>query len=205
MVPAGWHIVLMFLYIAAGLSGFALLHLFDFVSLKRLPFLKPMVWGLGSVLWLYSLIMLATGTDKIDLVPPISTLGWTIAFVFGIAFFHALFISLPFTGTYVAKGVGNVMVTTGLYAMMRHPGVLLLSLALIGLSLGTGSVGLIIATPLWIIADVILVYLQDRYVFPRMFPGYTAYQKRTPMLIPTRNSIREYFRTRNEKIGGTLK
>jgi hypothetical protein len=37
--------------------------------------------------------------------------------------------------------------------------------------------------------DVIVVVIQDRVFFDRMYPGYPAYRKTTPMLIPNWYSL----------------
>ncbi len=43
--------------------------------------------------------------------------------------------------------------------------------------------------------DVLYVSVRDRFFFPRMFPDYPQYQRQTPMLIPTRESISACFST----------
>ncbi len=180
-------------YILLGLVGFGLIHLFDFISLKRLPYLKSITFSAGSLLWLGSLVLLAASPNRFELPLFVTIAGWSLALVFGLLFIHSLFISLPFSQTYVKKGVGNQLVTTGLYALVRHPGVPMLSLGLIGLALGTGSKELAAAVPIWIIADALLVYLQDRIVFPRMFTGYAEYQCCTPMLLPNKASLTAFI------------
>ena len=204
MVPAGWHIVFMF-YIILGVVGFGLLHSLDVVSLRRWAAIKPLVWLSGTGLVVFATAMAAVTGDKLGIPLWLSVSGWAIA-VFGLIFMiKALYFELPAGDTYVNKGVGSTLVTAGLYSLTRHPWLLFFVVTMTGVWFGTGSMAILGASIVWTFWSVFLVYLQDRYVFPRMFPGYTAYQKRTPMLIPTRNSIREYFRTRNEKIGGTLK
>jgi hypothetical protein len=48
---------------------------------------------------------------------------------------------------------------------------------------------LLVATPVWLFMDVLYVWVQDRFFFWRMFPGYEQYKKKTPVLIPTPTSI----------------
>jgi protein-S-isoprenylcysteine O-methyltransferase Ste14 len=187
-------------YIILGMVGFGLLHGLDVVSLRRWSVFKSLVWLSGTVLVVGATAMAAVTGDKLNMPLWLSVSGWAIA-VFGLLLtVKALYFDLPVRDTYVNKGTGSTLVTSGLYRLTRHPWLLFFIVTMAGIWLGTGSVTVLGAFIVWSVWSVILVYLQDRYVFPRMFPGYTAYQKRTPMLIPNRNSIREYFRQRNKNL-----
>jgi protein-S-isoprenylcysteine O-methyltransferase Ste14 len=108
---------------------------------------------------------------------------------------YSLFIEIPFKQTYTMSGVGDRLVKTGTYALTRHPGVLWLGLFLLALLAVSRSRLLLIAAPLWFALDLLLVWVQDRFYFPRMFPGYSQYRRETPMLIPTRSSIVRCIKT----------
>jgi protein-S-isoprenylcysteine O-methyltransferase Ste14 len=85
--------------------------------------------------------------------------------------------------------VGDKLVKTGTYALVRHPGVLWFGLFLLALVGVSRSKLLLIAAPLWFLLDVLWVWIQERFYFNQMFPGYEQYKRETPMLIPTRESI----------------
>ncbi len=87
------------------------------------------------------------------------------------------------------------LVTTGTYALCRHPGVLWFGPFLFGLALLSGSLTLLWATPLWWALDFVYAWFQDRYLFPRQFPGYTRYQRTTPMFLPTRATLQRCLDT----------
>ena len=178
------------IYIAIGILGFLVLHLCDIVALKRIPVVKPLIWILGSGLLVYSGIIMWLKSDRL-LFPEWSTwLGWGLLLVSAFLLFYSLFINLPFRKTYVATGVGDELVTTGLYALVRHPWVYGFALALISFILVSKSSLLLIASPIFILLNIPLIVVQDRFFFDRMFSGYDRYRKETPMLIPNRNSIR---------------
>ena len=63
----------------------------------------------------------------------------------------------------------------------------------------TGSRLLLIAAPVFIGLDILLVFLQDKYIFGRMFTDYAAYRRTTPMLIPNRRSIRAFLNSNNKE------
>ncbi|MBI2852173.1 MAG: hypothetical protein HYX84_03605 [Chloroflexi bacterium] len=180
------------IYVVLGTTGFLVIHLFDVISLKRWPVLKPVTWISGSSLLLYALVKLSTQGEELPLPGWSTWAGWFLLLTSLFLLVHSLFINLPFQKTYVASGVGDRLVTSGLYTLVRHPGVHWFSLALLSLVLVSRSGYLLAAAPLFIVLDVALVIIQDRFFFTRMFSGYTHYQETTPMLIPNRQSIKAF-------------
>ena len=176
-------------YTTLGILGFLLIHLFDFVALKKTPFLKPVVWASGSALLVYAILMVSLSPDKLLLPLWLTLLGWPLLIVSTCLLIYPLFINLPLVSTYINRGVGGRLIKSGFYALVRHPGVYGFILVMIALFLISGSSLLLIAAPVWILVDIALVVIQDRFVFIRMFPEYDEYQQQTPMLIPNKRSI----------------
>lgn len=182
------------LYIALGAVGFGLVHLLDLASLKRLPLVKPALWLSGTGLVVYAAVMAAGSGETLSLPAWLRSGGWLLLAVSLYLMVYSLYITLPFSKTYVQPGGSGQLVTGGLYSLVRHPWLLFFSLAMTGLFLGSASLTALAAGISWTLLSVILVYFQDRYVFPRMFAGYADYRKRTPMLWPTRNSLSAFFK-----------
>ncbi len=182
-------------YIIIGAVGFTLAHIFDLVSLKRIPRLKPIIWFLGCGLLIYSLVMICRYPVKIMLPAWSIWLGWGVLAVSASLLIHSLFISLPFRRTYITTGVGDKLVKTGLYALVRHPGVMWFPLFILSLIPISRSSLLLIAAPIFIGLDIVLVVIQDRFVFGRMFDGYDSYRRQTPMLLPNRRSVSAFLRS----------
>jgi protein-S-isoprenylcysteine O-methyltransferase Ste14 len=180
-------------FIAVGCLGFLILHLFDIVALRRLPVAKPLAWMLGSGLLLYSLAMVSLEADKLPLPSWSAWLGATLLSTSLLALIWSLFINLPFRKTYLASGVGDELVTTGLYGLVRHPGVIGFVLVLLSLILVSRSSLLLVAAPVFIMLDIVLVIVQDRFVFGKMFAGYDRYREKTPMLVPNRQSLNTFM------------
>ena len=180
-------------YIALGCLGFLIIHLFDIISMKRWPAVKSITWILGTGLLAYALIWLSLHSDRLILPVWSAWLGWSLFLTSFPMLIYALFVNLPFHKTYVAAGVGDRLITTGLYALVRHPGVHWFSLALISLVLVSKSSGLLTAVPVFILMDVVLVIIQDKWFFTRMFRDYARYQQTTPMLIPNIASIKAFI------------
>lgn len=190
------------IYITVGCLGFLVIHLFDIVSLRRLPGAKPVTWILGSGLLVYALVMVSLQSNKLPLPTWSTWLGWALLSISFLLLMYSLFINLPFRKTYIATGIGDRLITTGLYALVRHPGVHWFILVLLSLILVSRSSLLLIAAPIFIVLDIVLVILQDKFFFSRMFNGYDSYRQETPMLVPSRqsinafiNSLKQQFRT----------
>ena len=177
------------IYITIGAIGFTVVHIFDFVSLKRIPKLKPVIWAAGSGLLIYALVMLCLSPEKLVLPVWLTVVGWVVLGLSGVFLIHSLFIKLPFRKTYVAEGVGDELITSGPYALVRHPGVIWFTLFMLSLIPVSRSTILLIAAPVFIAIDILLVFLQDKFVFGRMFNGYKDYRRETPMLLPNRKSL----------------
>ncbi len=181
------------IYTAIGCLGFLVIHLFDLVSLKRLPGAKPFIWTLGSGLLVYALVMICLWPHKLPLPIWSAWLGWALLTMSLLPLIYSLFINLPLRKTYIATGVSDKLIRTGLYALVRHPGVHWFILLMLSLILVSKSSLLLIAAPIFILLDIVLVIVQDKFFFGRMFDGYDSYRQETPMLVPNRQSINAFI------------
>ena len=192
-------------YIALGTLGFLIIHAFDFIAIKRIPLFKPVTWLVGSALLVYSIVFVSLGPDRVAIPAWSVWLGWLLLSASLLLLVYSLFVNLPFVKTYVTLGVGDRLVKTGLYALVRHPGVYGFTLIMLALFLITGSSLLLAAAPIWIALDILLVIVQDRFVFGRMFSGYEQYQRETPMLIPNGRSLPSFINGMRQKNQGVKK
>ncbi|UCB45288.1 MAG: DUF1295 domain-containing protein [Spirochaetota bacterium] len=184
------------IYIFIGIIGFIILFFFDLVALRKIPFLKTAIWLAGYGLIAFSLNSIIRKSTRFDFPNYVKTIGIVISTVFSILLIYSLLIEIPFKKTYLDKGAGTELITTGTYALTRHPGVLWFLVVFIGIFLATGSKMLLIATPVWWSMDIIYVVIQDKIFFPKQFgDAYRRYQNEVPILIPTRNSIKRCIST----------
>lgn len=86
----------------------------------------------------------------------------------------------------------------GTYALCRHPGFLWILLYLVGVVLAVDLTSTAIMAAFWFALDLLVIIMQDRVIFPRLFPSYAAYQNTTPFVIPTLSSLRDAFNVRTE-------
>jgi protein-S-isoprenylcysteine O-methyltransferase Ste14 len=85
----------------------------------------------------------------------------------------------------------RVLVTTGTYALVRHPGVLWYAFFHLLLGAASGSIPFLLATPVWAGLNTVVAAVQDRITFPRIFgEPYQEYRRAVPFLVPSRASLR---------------
>lgn len=177
------------IYIIVGILGFAAALAFDWASLKNMTTVKQVVGSSAICLLACATAMVCISTTKYKLPFFALPLGACLLLISSCLLAYSLFIEIPFRSTYAEKRIGNKLVTTGTYALVRHPGVLWLALVYLSLALLFPSTTLFLAIIIWLVMDIIYVILQEKLFFLKMFPNYPDYQHRTPFLIPTRQSI----------------
>lgn len=182
-------------YIIIGVLGFLMAHLLDVVSLKRIPGAKQGVGIVVAALIGYATLMVCLDSERLALPIWVTWLGWALLSVSVPLLVYSLFVNLPFRKTYVAPGVGDRLVRTGTYALVRHPGVFWYALLLVSLVFVSKSKLLLVASPIWLGMDILHVVIQDKFLFGKMFKDYEEYRRETPMLIPNRRSISACLRT----------
>jgi protein-S-isoprenylcysteine O-methyltransferase Ste14 len=185
-------------YILLGGSAFLFAFFFDFAALKGIAYLKQALGLIFAVLFGFALLMVCLKAERFSLPHWLSWLGWPLFLVSNCLLVYSIFLEIPFKQTYATDGVGDKLVKTGTYALVRHPGILWFGLLLIALLMISRSKLLLIAAPLWFLLDVLWVWIQERFYFNQMFPGYEQYKRETPMLIPTRESIVRCVKTLRE-------
>lgn len=177
-------------FILTGSVSFVFLFLFDYYTLKN-EGLKKKVFGLlGIFLLIYSTVLVSMTSEKISFSIPLRMISGVVCIAAACLLIYSLFLELPFINTYGKQEHNHQLVDRGTYALCRHPGVLWFGLFFMCLFFTTGAVLLIWAGILWTIINMIYVYLQEKVIFCKMFPAYYVYVKTTPMLIPTKKSIK---------------
>jgi protein-S-isoprenylcysteine O-methyltransferase Ste14 len=182
--------------VVLGALAFFVVVWVDAVSLKSLRFLKPVLWLAGIALFAAGVVLAARQPPRVELPLLVSAAGWAVAGFFSLLLFYSLFLEIPFVSAYVRRGRPARPVTSGTYALCRHPGVLWLAGAVAGLFVATRGLWLLVGLPVWVALDVLYAFLQERLFFARMFgTEYENYRRAVPMLLPTSRSIHECART----------
>ncbi|MFC2067763.1 methyltransferase family protein [Chloroflexota bacterium] len=180
-------------YIGIGIIGVLIIQVFNIVSLKRITLIKPLTWILGSSLLVCSIVALCIRSNTLLLPNWSLWLGWGLLLLSSILLLYALFINLPFRQSYINADSKDKLVKTGLYALVRHPWLHGLVIALLSLVLVSRSKLLLFAVPIWVSIYIVMLMVVDKFVFSKMFDGYGEYREKTPMLIPNRSSVNAFI------------
>ncbi len=186
--------------IALGAASFFVVFWVDVAAMKGMSLVKPVLWLAGIALFAGGALICLAEPVRVALPVSVRAAGWTLAALFALLLAYSLFFEIPLSSAYLRAGQPSAVVSTGTYALCRHPGVLWFAGLLASVFAASGSIGLARAIPVWVGLDILYVLVQDRFFFPRMFgEDYRAYQRSVPMLVPTAHSIRECARTTGRK------
>lgn len=185
-------------YVLIGCLAFGFMYVFDFNKIKFKVQGLNVFFAITVGLLAYATFGILTGGyDRIFVSFPVQIIAGILAGVSLVLLLYSLFRALPFRRTYVESNEDNPVINTGFYALCRHPGVIWFFFFFLFLSLASGIKIMILATLIWTALDVVHVYFQDRWFFPLTLKDYDLYQKETPFLIPTRESIKRCIATLN--------
>lgn len=182
-------------YILVGSLAFLIAYFFDLAAIKRIRYLKQIIGMMYALLFGYAVYGVCFESEKFALSACAVGAGWPLFLISSALLIYSVFLEIPFKTTYATDGHKQELVTTGTYALTRHPGVLWFGLLMLALTAISRSKLLLVAAPIWFALDVLYVWIQDRFYFPVMFPGYQEYKRETPMLIPTKKSFIKCVRT----------
>ncbi len=114
-------------YFIIGLFSFPIMYLFDYLQYKNHP-LKVYIGFIGFVGLIIAIIKMAIDNHKLIISPAFSGVGYLLFFPFAFLLFRSFFIEIPFNKTYIKKEKEQKLVSSGAYALTRHPGVIWLFL-----------------------------------------------------------------------------
>ena len=178
-----------------GCLAFVLLYIFDYNKIEAKVQWLNSFFAIGVLILAYSTWRVIFSSSAGFHVPVVlSAVFYSLAGVSALFMLYALFGALPFKNTYV-KGNGNQLIDTGVYALCRHPGVWGFFFMYLFAFAASGKWNVLFACVLWTGMDIIHVWVQDKYFFPKTLPGYQEYQKSTPFLLFTRESFSRFIQT----------
>lgn len=187
------------LFILSGAVGFLLMLGSDLVGIKKYNVAQSLLAFLGTLIIVSSsvLILLKGQTYQMDF--GLRILFGAIGLIFLFFLVYSVLIEVKKNRT-----KNNPLVTSGTYALSRHPGVLWLFFYYVFGSLFFANIDILIAGIVWSLINVIYVVIQEKVIFPRIFSDYENYKEVTPMLLPTVSSIKKCLGTldggENEKL-----
>lgn len=172
-----------------GTAGFFLYLIYDINSVKWKNPIMQKFFCIGSLCVIASTVWMMMASRNAGRMKPIVWISVLAGILFFALLIYTLFFALPFEDTYLKESGKRMAYTEGMYGLCRHPGVLWfagLYLCLWGIS---GSLSQGIFFIFMILCNVFYVIFQDLWTFPQTFINYAEYKRKTPFLIPNRESI----------------
>jgi protein-S-isoprenylcysteine O-methyltransferase Ste14 len=177
----------------------------DLASVRGVPRVKPYLFAAMLTSHISSLVRLLRGSPRLPVPSLLAHIAGVLSLLSVVGMFYSIMIEIPLRKAWLQQGHTDALVTTGTYALVRHPGVLWLTSALGFAALAARSPRLLVAWPAIILGDAFHVWFQERVVLPRVFgETYREYQRTTPFLIPTRRSARRLSRSLHEQFEAML-
>lgn len=182
------------LFIIIGAFAFILMFIYDFNQIRenKIPFINSFFIIGVIILTACSIFLIFKDIIK-ESYSVINIIGIIGSIIFLILMIFALFINLPAKKTYVEANNKNETISTGMYSLCRHPGVLAFFFCYFFFYLAIKTQTMLIAWLVWSALDFIYAIIQDCIIFPKTLSGYDEYRKSTPFIIPDLNSIRCFF------------
>jgi protein-S-isoprenylcysteine O-methyltransferase Ste14 len=180
----------MVIFIALGCLAFICFAIFDLNKIKFMYEKINLLVVLGSIDLSFCTIAIIISDSSTKISTPLQWLELLLAMIALILLIYTIFGAVQFKETYIETGKRNTVVSTGVYAFCRHPGVFCFFFFYLFLGLAFNNNVLLTAAFLWTSLDVIYVYIQDRWIFPIILKDYQTYQEQVPFLIPNKTSLR---------------
>lgn len=175
---------ILLLSILSGIVGFCLTLYYDLQQLDNRLKVRRGTSTAGAIF-----VTLATACLYFIAIPP-DMVWWVLLPGFSVVVLSAFMVLrstiLEIPHKKIAAGDERKLIDTGSYAITRHPGFMwyFIMCATTVTLYRDPNVALLAASLLAM--ELIVVVLEDRWIFPRLFPGYREYQDRVPMLFPFR-------------------
>ncbi len=167
--------------------GYVLGILHDLASYRRTPAVKPLLLVTAVVAHALGAWVFLVRTPRVALPAALRRSALVLAVLTFAGMVYSIAVEIPFRKAWVDRGHTSRLVSGGTYSVSRHPGVLWASIWVPSAAVASGSKALLRWWPAVIAGDVVYVWIEDRFILPRVFgEQYREYQRRVPFLLPLR-------------------
>lgn len=182
-------------YLLLGVLGFIFLLVFDICSLCEKSVIKYFFGISGFLLIVFSSGFLLTINANITFSFSFRIISLGIAILSLLLLIYSVFIEVG-KNTYQYKNE-NKLITTGTYALSRHPGVLWLLFVYLFGAIYFQNYYILYAGLIWTGINIIYVVIQEKFIFTKLFDNYGSYIETTPMIFPSLDSLEKCITTLN--------
>ena len=183
-----------------AVAAFVLFFIYDWNSIHRKNRVVQRFFGLGTAVLAVSAVGCLIQQKRNITWEVWQTAVFLAAFLLAVGLLvYALFFAIPFDETYLKESESRNACTEKMYALCRHPGVLWLA-AVLGIcawykwNIATLGYAVVVT-----VCNLCYVIYQDMLIFPATFQNYREYRRKTPFLIPDKESIRTCIKDYKQK------
>jgi len=167
----------------AGGIGFSALLVPDLCRLARYHRLAVATYAFGFAAVLLALVLEVTSFRAAGPLF-LRVAAAVLSGVFAVLLVYSAVIEIPLHRRFSAGGAAVTLHTMGTYRLSRHPGMLWFLLMQASLNVVFLNATFVLVSAALVLGDLILVFVQDRYLFPLLLPHYLNYKLRVPFLFP---------------------
>lgn len=167
-----------------GITGYILLVLYDLSQLRALRMLRiPLALGFPLTALPYILLLASYGVPITDRT--LLSLFYMVCLFFGILLAYSAVLEIPlYVLRHTDERSGEPEVySKGTYRLCRHPGFIWYTAINILFILAYRQMGITILMSILTLCNLVLIILEDIYIFPRTLSGYDSYKQRVPFLL----------------------
>jgi protein-S-isoprenylcysteine O-methyltransferase Ste14 len=165
--------------------GFIILLFSDLLQVWKKEISAKILAPPGYLMITGGMIILISSFSPVPRPPIIFATQIILAVLFALLLIYSVLVEIPLYSR-KSESSKRKAIKSGTYSFVRHPGFLwflLLHLLLISIYRNRWFT---LNSLFMVLLDFILVFLEDRFFFPKIFPNYREYMKNVPFLIPNR-------------------
>ncbi|MBN2050536.1 MAG: hypothetical protein JW760_08845 [Spirochaetales bacterium] len=162
--------------------GFFLLILSDYLQGKGFLWISRLFSALGYLAVGYLLFLMLSFRGD-DLFRGSRLIGGILTLLFCVFLLYSVIIEVNLLPRRYGLQPGEALMR-GTYGICRHPGFWWFFLLMPSLYLLHGDRNLLLLSGYMTLLNFLLVFLEDRFLFPAIFSNYKEYRERVPFLFP---------------------
>lgn len=182
-------------------SGFFLLAVSDFIQTKSKTAVSRLLSYAGYGIIVAAVLRIAFFSGITESSSQVIT-GWLLTMAFGTLLIYSVFFEIPLLKLKNYSSESST-VMRGTYGYCRHPGFWWLFFLLASLALIHVNIQAMLISAGIVFLNFCLVFIEDRFFFPIIFPEYGEYKQKVPFLIPILGRRRHKGEQKNTEYNGS--
>jgi protein-S-isoprenylcysteine O-methyltransferase Ste14 len=171
--------------VITGCFGFLMILLCDFLQISAENRTVRSLSSIGYSAVIASIVFLVLGEPPSAIPAVRATVTWVLMICFASGLVYSVLLEIPIALKRTRRDPHRRrIVASGTYGLVRHPGFVWFVLLIATILFRNPSGSIIAQGAILVASDLLLVVVEDRMIFPRVFADYEEYRRRVPFIIP---------------------